>query len=91
MPQKLHDAGGRAGTRTGTSSHQVAHIYGVKSVDVLFRRDGQQHAARIHLPRQRQLHQEAVDIRPLIQIVDDRQQFLGSDRVGRRQALAGDA
>ena len=85
MPAGVH------GTRSGPTRHQVADVHRMESVDVFVRRDRQQHAARIHLRRQRQLHQDAVDIGPLVQAVDEREQLFGGDGGGRRKGLARDA
>ena len=63
----------------------------MKSVDVFCGVDGHQDFLCIHLRRQRQLHQDAVDIVAAIEIVDQNQQVLGGCRFGRRVLLAIDA
>ncbi len=47
----------------------------MKTVDVLCRIDGHQHALRVHLRRERKLHEDAVDFVAAVEFVDQRQQF----------------
>ena len=75
----------------GPAGHQMADVHGMESVRVLIRRDGFQHAARVHLLRQRHLHQNAVDIGTPVEIGDHRQQFFGGDGFRRRKLLAENA
>ena len=54
--QEFHDAGGCARARGRTTGHQMADIHGMKSVDIFFRRHGQQNFLGINVRRQRKLH-----------------------------------
>ena len=62
----------------------------MKSVHVFLRRYCEQHLLGINLGRQWQLHQDAVDLIAPVQVLDQRQEFLGRDVVGRRVLLTVD-
>ena len=62
----------------------------MEAVDIFLRRDRQQHLLGVDLRGQRQLHQDAVDLVAPVQIVDQGQQLVGGDVVGRRVLLAVD-
>jgi len=71
--QHLNDAGGRTGLRPGAIRHQVADVERMKAVHIFIGRDRQQHLLAVHLPRQRQLHQDAVDGVVTIEQLNQRQ------------------
>ena len=83
--QQLLHALRRAGQEPRPALHQPADVLRMKRVDVLRRAHGQQHAVRIDLRRQRQLHQDAVDRLVLVQLGDQLEQLVG--RGARRQAV----
>ena len=58
----------------GITARDLAHVHGMKAVHVLARIDAQQHATRVDVLGQRQLHQNAVDLRIGVQTVDQREQ-----------------
>src|SRR5438093_5866506 len=60
----------------------------MKTALVFFRSDGQQNFLRIHLRRKRHLDQNAVDLGPAVEAIDDGEQFAGCDRFRGRQSLA---
>ena len=90
-PQDLHATGRCAGDQAGTLGGEIAHVDGMKSIHVFFRRHRQQHALGINLRRKRQLHQDAVNLRALIQIADHRQQLFGGDGIAGRDGFAVNA
>ena len=49
--------------KRGCPLHQRADVFGVETVDILFRRDGLEHRVAVEMLRQRQLHEDAVDLR----------------------------
>ena len=73
------------GTSAGAAAPQPADIERVEAVDVLGRIDRVDHALRIDLLRQRQLHQDAVDRVVGVELRDQRQQLGLAGR--RRQAV----
>ena len=62
----------------------------MEAVNVLLRRNRQQHFLRVHLRRQRQLHQDAVDLVAPVEIVNQRQQLVRGHVVAGRVLLAVD-
>ena len=68
---------------------QSAGIHRVKTVHVLGRIDGFDHPLRADMPGQRQLHQDTVDRRIVVQSFDQGEQFALGDRRGElvRKAL----
>jgi hypothetical protein len=60
--QQLHDPRRRAGHEARALLDQQAHVRRMEAVDVLVRAHVVEHALRVHLLRQRQLHQDAVDL-----------------------------
>ena len=89
--QNFDDADGRTRHQAGTLGREIADVHGMKSVHVLLRRHREQHLLGVHLGRQRQLHQDAVDLIAPVQVLDQRQELLGGDVVGRRVLLTVDA
>ena len=75
-------------TSCGAASHQPADVHGMKPVHIFCRVHGFEYALAIHLRRQRQLHENAVDVVAAIQFVDGSQHFRGGDGSGRREAPA---
>ena len=63
----------------------------MESVHVFRRIDCQQNFLRIHLPGQRQLHQDAIDFIAAIEVVDKGQQVGRGCGLGRSMFLAVDA
>ena len=74
--QQLLNAVRSAGQKSGPALHEQADVLWVKSVDVLARMHGEQNAAGVHLRRQRQLHQYAVDQVVLVESVYQLQQVV---------------
>ena len=68
-----------------TAAPQTSDILGVKSVDVLARIDRVDHALRIDVLRQRQLHQNAVDASSALSLAISASS--SASLVGRRQVL----
>ncbi len=85
--QHLDDARGRAGARSRQPGHQGADIAGMEAVDVLFGGDGQQDALGIHLRRQGELHQDAIDIVARVELLHNGKEFSGRDGFGRLDAF----
>ena len=79
---QLQATPGRRGTKTVQPRHQPAGGQHREAVDILARRDGLDHAVRIDVRRQGQLHQDAVDGRIGVQGRDAGQQ-LGLGQVRR--------
>ena len=81
---------GVAGTWIGVPEVEVAGVEGVKPVDVLGRRDGVRHLRLVHVRRQRELHEDPVDLVVGVQPVDEREDVAprscrpGGARRGRR-------
>jgi len=65
---------GVQGQKTRHAGHQGACAGDVKAVHVLGRADGFDDLLRVDVPRQRQLHQDAVDGRIVVEGFDARQQ-----------------
>ena len=63
---------GRARHQSGTLGGEIADVHGMKSVHIFFRDDRQQDLLGVHLRRQRQLHQDAVDLVAPVQVLDQR-------------------
>ena len=71
-----HDAGQRRARHdAGQPGRQQPGRQRMKAVDILGRRDGLDHLARVDLRRQRQLHQDAMHGRVLVQPLDQLQQL----------------
>ena len=81
-----HAAGRRAGHERALQRprRQQAGVERVKTVNVLARIDGLQHLFGVYLPRQRQLHEDAVDGRIGVERGDKAQQF---GLAGRRRQI----
>ncbi len=62
--QQGHDALGRAGAQHGHAQNQPADVVGVEAVHVLGGQDALDDRLLVDLIRQRQLDQDAVDLRP---------------------------
>ena len=75
ITQHPDNAGGCAGSGTGTAGGQCAHVAGMESVNIFFRRDGEQRLFAVHLRRERHLHEDAVDFRAAVQFTDHGQQL----------------
>ena len=90
-PQHFHDPRRRAGPRRRNVRHQTPDIHGMKPIHVFVGLHAHQNAALVHLFRKRRLHQNSVDLIPLVQAFDDSQQLLGGDGVRRRDLLAVDS
>ena len=90
-PQDLDQPGGRTGDRPRPLRHQRPHVEGVKAVDVFLGRNFEQDARRIDLRRQRQLHQDAVDVIPRVEPADQFEQFRGGCACGGRDRFAVNA
>ena len=60
------------------------HVHGMEAVDILVGVDGQQNPGLVDLPRQGQLHQDAVNCRVGVQLRDQAEQlaFGGRPRTG---------
>ncbi len=71
--QHFHDAGRRASSRRGTVRHQIADVHGMKTIRILARINGFQHAAGVHVFRQRHLHEDSVDVGAVVQPGNDAQ------------------
>jgi hypothetical protein len=71
-----------AGAEQRGAGHQRAGVGHVEAVHVLFRGDGFEHLVAVDVLGQRQLHQDAVDLRVVVQFVDAGQQ-VGFGQVGR--------
>ena len=82
-PQHLHHTGRRAGSEAWLLGHQASGIDGVEAVHVLFRANSAKQAFGVDVRRKRQLDQDAVDLVPLVQVVDDPQKLVGRHRLGR--------
>src|SRR5438445_1091493 len=89
-PQNLHHSQRRAGDQARLSADQSSEVYGMKAVHILLRVDSLQNAARIHLARQRQLHEYAVNVLTAIQVADQLQQFRGGNAFRRRKKPAAE-
>jgi hypothetical protein len=68
--EEPHDSRRSAGYDARPSREQRAEVRFVEAVDVLLRRDRLEHARRIDVLRQRQLHEDAVHRRIGIQFSD---------------------
>ena len=63
----------------------------MEAVDIFFRSNRKQNARGIDLRRQRKLHQDAVNFVPVIELVDEIQQFFGCRGGAGSQRFAVDA
>lgn len=72
-----------------SSGYQMSHVDGVKSIRVFVRRNRLQHPPGVDMPGQRHLHQNRVDIGPVVQAGDDRQHLFrgGGHRRGQFFAI----
>ena len=67
---------------------EIAGVERVEAVDVLRRRDGVRHPRLVHVRRQRELHEDPVDLVVVVQPVDEREHVVLA-RVGREAHVAG--
>ena len=89
--QNLDDPGGRARHQAGALGRKEADVHGMEAVNIFRGIDRQQDFLRIHLRRQGQLHQDAVNLAAAVQIFDEREQFGGGRAFGRSVLLAVDS
>jgi hypothetical protein len=85
--QELDDSRGRAGARGGTVLDQLSRVDGVKSVDVLLGNDAIEELARVEMVGERKLQQDRVDLVPLVQLVELREQLLPAGARGQEDAF----
>ena len=72
---EAHDAERRARPQAGAAAHQQRLIHRVQAVDVFGGIDGVENRGGVDVRRQRQLHQDTVDILARIQLLHQRQQL----------------
>ena len=72
--QQCHHACGRAGQKIVIADHNSPYVIGVEGVHVLFGVDSQQNLFLVQMLRQGQLHQNTVDVRVVVQLIDQRKQ-----------------
>ena len=82
---------GVQGTSPGRWVERKPTLTGMEAVHVFGRIDSHQDFLGVHLRRQRQLHQDAVDFVAPVQFEDQIQQLLGRNRVRRGKLFAVDA
>jgi hypothetical protein len=75
----------RTGDQTSRTGPERADVHGVKAVHVLLRVDELEDRTGRELPRERQLHEDAVHVIASIELVDETEQRVESD--GFRQAM----
>ena len=91
--QQLHHAQRRARHKARLAVHQPSGVHRMEAIHVLVRVDQPQHARLVQMPRQRQLHQDAVDrrvrIEPLHRLLERllRAVFLQADYSGADAGL----
>jgi len=86
--QQLHHPCRCAGTRPGRVGHKLPHVVWMETIYILVGTDRQQHGARVHLLRQRHLHQDPVDVLPLVEVFNVAEQFLRRDRIRQPELFA---
>src|SRR5271156_6841993 len=74
--ENLDDSGGRAWHQAGPLCREQPDVDGMKAVDIFRWIDGHQYSFRVHVRRQRQLNQDAVDVVAAVQVFDQGKQFL---------------
>ena len=74
---------GVQGRKQGWPRKQLAHVHGVEAVHVLFRGDIVKHFFSIYVPGQGGLHQYAVHLRVVVEVVDGLYDP-GLGRIGRQ-------
>ena len=89
--QNFHHSGGRAGDQPGTSRDEMADVHRMEAVDILRGVDRFKNLFRIDLRRQRELHEDSVDIVARVEILDQFEEFVRGNRGGRRDVEAGEA
>ena len=82
---------GVQGTKVWALGGQKPGVDRVEPVHVLVGRNGHQHPRGIHLGRQGQLHQDAVDVVAGVEIGKQLEQLFGCAAGGRRNRLTVDA
>ena len=75
LVQDLHDAIGGAGQEPLPPDEQGSHAHGMEPVHVLLRRDGQEDGLLINPLRQRELTEDAVDIGPTVEFLNEGNQL----------------
>jgi len=68
--QQGDDACGRAGSQGRFALHQAADVVGVEAVHILVRADLYQNGVWVHMVGQGKLHQDAVYVRVLVELVN---------------------
>ena len=89
--QQLHHARRGARQIPRLPLHKAANVLRVECVHVLLRGDGLEHAALADPLRQRQLHEDAVDVRAAVQLSDQREQLALRRLRGQAEVHAADA
>ncbi len=79
--QKAHHSVGSARRKHRVADYQAADVVEMETIDVLVRGDGTQHAPHVDLWRQRQLHQDSMDVRIGVESLDRSHQLVGIDGV----------
>src|SRR5579883_1009006 len=69
--QNFHASGGRARHETRALRGKIADVHGMKSVHIFRGIDGEENFFGIHVCRQRQLHQNAVDVVANVESVNE--------------------
>ena len=88
MRQQGHDALRRARTQAGLAQGQTPDVFGVEAVHVLVRANALDQVGGVDVRRQRQLHEDAVDLRIGIEAIDQRIEFCAID-AGRKVEVLG--
>ena len=78
-------------TSPGAAGNQPPQIHRMKSVHVLRRVHGFEHALGVHLRGERKLHEDSVHIVARVEFRNQREHFLGRNRRGRRVQPASKA
>ncbi len=72
--EQLDDAIGRAGSHHWNALREASDVVGMEAVDILHRIDPLDDRGLLDLWRQRQLHQDAVDLRVAVEVIDEGEQ-----------------
>lgn len=86
--ENFHASSGSAGDKARALSTEVANVDRVKSINILFGRDGKENALGIDVRRQGKLNKNAINLIAIIELLDQGDKFLGGRGLRRGDQFA---
>jgi len=80
---KFHNACRCAGEKIKVANHNLAHIYGMECIDILFGKNSQKHLFAVNTLGKRKLYQYSINFFFIIKSIDKLQEFFLSSLFGK--------